>query len=513
MRAVKSLVACVFVAAGLFVVLPANAQKAKDSLRISVNDPFPSLSPYHYSVDEAVSFYRQVYERLLDFDERKQQFVPRLAKSWSRVNPTTLEFELREGITFHNGNKFDADDVVTLIDYIRDPKAKTRSPQRYTWVKNVEKLGPYKVRIEAEAVNALDVGYLTYFFAIYDGESLNSLEAKELYGKNTPYGTGPYKVTELDTNRGITVERFDGYAGDRQYMRAPVKQIRGIPIPDRQTQIAQLLTGGIDMVRNVSPEAAEELKSNPALGVTNMPSADMLIFGLDATGESGAKPLMDPRVRRAIWMAIDRDKLIKHIVPGGEAADKMKGMCFTEHNLACSITLPPVEHDLEGAKRLLAEAGYPNGFEMSYDVFAPIKQVGEAIAGDLLKVGIRAPVQAMPISIYTQRRTKGEQQAYSIFYPTALFPDAGNILENYFYGRGDASKDPLIHQAVEEGGREFDLGKRAKIYERAFNRNNEMNYIMAVSSMPTVYAHSKDVRIDANTLSRAGNTIGDFFWK
>jgi peptide/nickel transport system substrate-binding protein len=494
---------------------PAMAQKSKDTLRLAINDPFTILSGYCVPVDEAGNFYRRVYGTLVSFDERNQKAVPHLAKSWKRVNPTTLEFELFDNITYHNGDKFDADDVVSTIEYTSDPNQTFNFKSRYTWVAKVEKLGPYKVRIVGKEPNALDLGLLGYRTYIQNKESFEPLENKCDYGRLTPYGTGPYKVVSIDKNDGIVVERFDKFKGDPKYFRAPIKRIHGIPIPDKQTQIAQLITGGVDMLRNVTPDnAAEIIKSSKDLKLTVLPTGSFVYIVLDAAGRSGLKPLTDPRVRKAIWMALDRDTIIKHIVPGGQqgVALKMMKLCF-DHNIGCDGSNNAPKYDPAAAKRLLAEAGYPNGFELTYDVFIPIKYIGEAIAGSLRKVGIKANVNPVTINVFRQKQSAGEINMVSIFYPTAGHPDTGNILDVFFTGKRDYAHDDQMHKLMKAGSAEFDDAKRKAIYKQAMDLNNEKNYVMAFSSLPTNYVHSKDIEIKPNLLSGGDNYIDDYFWK
>ena len=497
------------------VAAPAMAQKSKDTVRIAINDPYTILSGYCVPVDEAGNFYRKIYGTLIAFDERKHQIVPELAKSWKRIDSRTLEFELFDNITFHNGNKFDADDVVSTIEYTADPKEVFPFKTRYTWVEKVEKLGPYKVRIVGKEPNAMDLGQLGYRTYIQDKESFDPLEKKCDYGRLAPYGTGPFKVISIDKNAGMVVERFDAFKGDPKYFRAPVKRIHGIPIPDRQTQMAQLMTGGVDMLRNVTPDNAEAMvKSNPELQITILPTGSFVYIVLDAAGRSGLKPLTDPRVRKAIWMALDRDTIIKGIVPGGKegVAEKMMKICF-DHNIGCdgSNKMPP--YDPAAARKLLVEAGYPDGFELTYDVFIPIKYIGEAIAGDLLKVGIRAKVNPVTINVFRQKQAAGEINMVSIFYPTAGHPDTGNILDVFFEGPRDYNRDPDIDKLMIAGLREFDEVKRKAIYKQAMDLNNERHYVMAFSSLPTNYVHSKDVVVKPNLLSAGDNYIDDYHWK
>ena len=156
----------VFFGAGALALAaaPAFAQKAKDTIRIAINDPFPTLLQYHHPADEATNFQKRVYDELIYLDEYNHKYIPMLAKSWTRVNPTTLEFELRDDITFHNGDKFDADDVKTTIDYVSDPKIPLTFKVRWTWIKSAEVLSPTKIRIESFQPNVQDL--MTYAMSI-----------------------------------------------------------------------------------------------------------------------------------------------------------------------------------------------------------------------------------------------------------------------------------------------------------------------------------------------------------
>jgi peptide/nickel transport system substrate-binding protein len=437
-----------------------------------------------------------------------------LAKSWKRVNETTLEFELRDDIKFHNGNKFDADDVIYTVNYVRDEKVSLTFKSRYTWVKDIEKLGPYKVRITSTEPNAIDLGLLAYRFYIWDAETWDKIEDKADYGRLAPVGTGQYKVTLLDKNKGVTVERDPNYNGNKEYFAAPIAKIHGTPIPDPQTRVAQLLTGGVDMIRNATPDHARELGSHPNLAVTNVPTAAQFYVALDSTGISGSKPTQDPRVRRAMFMAIDRDAIIKHLVPGGPegVAEKLQALCFKD-TIGCKFSKTPPAFDPVAAKKLLAEAGYPNGFDLEYVVFAPNKPLGEAIAGDLLKIGVRASVQPDAISVYRRKQGEGKLQMWSILFPTGSHPDADNILGVYFAGPAYRYyNDDTIAKWMEEGTREFDLKKREDIYQKIFDRVNEQSYILPVTSVPTVYVHTKQVRIEPSKLFAGERSVYDYVW-
>ena len=156
----------------LFSATPAHAQKSKDTMRIAANDQYSVLSPHDLPLDEAAPFYNQIYSPLMVVDEASGKFLPELAKAWRHIDPTTIEFDLRDDITLHSGKKFNADDIMAMIDYAIDPKVKIRSKNRYTWVKSTEKLGPHKFRVHLTKPYALDLFAFTYRFVAEDSDIL-----------------------------------------------------------------------------------------------------------------------------------------------------------------------------------------------------------------------------------------------------------------------------------------------------------------------------------------------------
>ncbi len=493
---------------------PGLAQKSKDTLRISLDEQIPLISTYHWPVGQAGAWFRRVYQGLVAFDEHNGKFVPALAKSWKRTSPTTIEFELRDDITFHSGNKFTADDFIHTVNYIADPKVKIRFKRRYTWIKKIDKISPYKIRVTAKKVNATDMALLGFCILVLDSKVHKTLQKKSDYGRLSASGTGPYKMTQIHRNKGVIAERFENFKGNPKHWRAPIKRIVGVHLPDDQTKLAELMTGGVQLVHNISPDNAKKIAKLPNLEVTNMYSNYMVFFAMDAANVSGNKALADPRVRKAVWMSIDRDALIKYIVPGGEKAEKMKALCFKTAN-ACKWTKDAPPYDPVKAKKLLAEAGYPNGFKMELLAITRIKDIGEAMAGEMRKVGIEVKVQPANIGVYRRRQGKGKLQSWIIAYPAGSFPDAGNHLAVFFDGsrKRYMGNDPIIGDAIKNGWGELDPVKRANIYSKAYDRANEMIYNMAVTSLPFVFGHTKDVMIKTSQLSAGDLHITDFFWK
>jgi len=495
----------------------AHAQKSEDTIRLAVNDPFNTIDAYTIGHDEANTFSRAIYQNLINFDEHKKEWVPVLAKSFKRIDSKTIEFELREGIKFHNGNDFDADDVKYTLEYIIDPNAKVIFKDRYSWIESVEILGKYKVRLHEKESFSTDLGTLAYRVRIYDKETHEPLQDKSDYGR-LGVGTGQYKLVSLDRNKGAVAERYDGFKGIPGYFNAPLKRMRAVFIPDEQTRVAQLMTGGIDLLRNINPDEAKELDgkkvpgSDVSMKITATASGVLLYVTLDAAGRSANKIMTDERVRKAFMMSVDREKLVRALVPGGDKAEMANSACISMV-FGCAPSTKPYPYDPEQAKKLLAEAGYPNGVDLQIDVFEPVKYIAEGLAGELRKTGFRASVQPLNSTVYVKKRGDGEFTAFVGNYPTATHPDMVTLWDFFFAGNRDYYHDQVIAKAYADGNQEFDDAKRTALYTPALDRINQLAYIMPLSEMPMLWAGDKDIEMSQDPLSAGLPLLGDFKWK
>jgi peptide/nickel transport system substrate-binding protein len=310
----------------------------------------------------------------------------------------------------------------------------------------------------------------------------------------------------------VKLERYEPNVGKYAHRRAPIKNIETKPIQDRQTQMAQLITGGVDMVREISSDMSEQLQGNPKIATTPMLSKQLLYVNFDALGRSGSSVFKDVRVRQAFIKAIPREQIVKTYIAGHEVAEVPKAICFEKAD-ACAPTTTPLAYDPDGARKLLAEAGVSGGFDVELSVYAPFRGVAEAMAGELRKVGIRASVQPMTLSVITKKREGGELTAQVQAYNTFAQPTMDNLLNHFFEGGRDYANDPIILEAAKAGYGETDLAKRTAIYRKAIDRVNEMSYVFPIIEQPTVYAHSADLKIEPNQFSLSEVRLGDFFWK
>lgn len=490
---------------------PALAQKSADTLRLAVNEPYRSMSPYHYPQSEGSFVSRTIFQTVIGYDARKRDFVPILAKSWKRIDDTTLEFELFDDITFHSGNRLTADDVVYTLKYTADPKVNLQFKPRYTWFKDIEKTGPFSFRIRGLVPNSTDLAHFAFRAHVFDSKVHAAMDDPEDYGRRSPVGSGPFAVASFDRAKGAALERAASFKKN-PYERAPVKRIEAIFLPDEQTRVAHLIAGSIDVFSNVSPDNAAALAERRDLAVTATDTLTVLWMHLDAIGRAGKAELKDPRVRKAMFMAIDRDAIIRHVIPGGQIAKQMNAMCF-DTMLACSYTQRAPSYDPAAARKLLVEAGYANGFDFVLDSQERAKTVAEAIGGMLQKVGIRTTISAHPSVTMQKRWTDGEQQGLVNSAPAATWPDASYMLDLIFSGEArDTVRDPQILRAYQEGRKVPDAARRQEIYRTAFDRMNELASHLPIASMPDLYAHRRDLRIEANPLTDTLTLVSDLVW-
>ena len=500
-------------AALMLAVSPVAAQKSKDTIRISTSESLKLLDPFFFTHFEAAPIYRTIYENLVGYDARHHKFVGILAKSWTSPQPGVYDFELRDDVMFSNGDKFTADDVVYFINFAIDPKTRIHNKPRYQWAKSAEKLGDYKVRVtvaKQTPKDLLDIASYTWGENSKVHKALG--EDNENYGRN-PIGTGPYRVSEMESNKAIVMVPNEKYkAGEAPIPAARVKRIEAVFIADQQVQMAQLMTGGIDIMRDPTPDQVTELSKNKNLTVTSMGAHNLIYLQYDAANRAGNKALSDARVRRALTMAINRDEMIKHIAAGGSSAKRLDSMCFDDM-LACEIApVPPAKFDPAAAKKLLAEAGFASGLEVELVSRQPSKDAAVAVAGYWNAVGVKTTVQLMTIVALDKARADGKLQTYIGERPLTT-SDASHVMEIFFLDRRrDYWDDKQIRDWAEEGYGIFNSEKRAQHYKQIFDRINEEALMLPIHSLPSVYIHTKDVKVFPNTLVDYDTNVTEFGW-
>lgn len=489
---------------------PAYAQKSQDTLRLAATQPVQTVSYYFDPTPDTVFESEAVFDDLLSYDVLHGKFEPLLAKSWKRIDPTTLEFDLRDDVAWQDGKPFTAADVVATLDWLADPKTVLRFKQNWSWIAKVEALGPYKLRVTAKRPTPYDLMRFAYVTAILPQHQPGTPQDKGY----RPIGTGPYRAVQVDDAKGIVLERNPAYRhGNPAKPGSPIGRITIQPVFEEGTRIAHLLAGSLDMIQ-VSYAQAEGLARDPRFAMTVVQGGSFIYAAFDAQGRSGAKPVTDERVRRALVMAIDKPALTR-LLAGDAKIDPPGAMCW-KAQLGCDYAAPLPSHDLAGAKKLLAEAGYPKGFPIEITTFTGTPaQIAEAVAGQWQKLGVRAKIDALPLIAYRKKQAAGKIQVMVAAWPAGNIPDVAGTVDAFFgAGPADYSGDKTLHALAAESDSAMDPDARKAIGRKMFDRATEQVYFVPIAPYPTVLVHTKDVMVTpSGRFTPFGYEVSDLRWR
>ena len=239
------------------------AGRADDTMNWATDREVAIVDPYYNNVRELVVMGHLGWDALLFRNLDTGEFEPLLATAWNWVDNVTLDVELREGVTFHDGSTFGAEDVVYTINHVSGPDSGVLTPNNVIWMKEAEALGPYKVRIHLKRPFPAALAYLSNAVLMmpeghYDGAPMTA-DGKKDYGAVAPVGTGPYQFVESKPGEYVLWAKNDAYFDGSPKGKPSIGNIRFRTIKEMNTQIAELLTGGLDWIWDVPKDQAERL--------------------------------------------------------------------------------------------------------------------------------------------------------------------------------------------------------------------------------------------------------------
>jgi peptide/nickel transport system substrate-binding protein len=425
------LVVLAVVTCGLLLSIGSVAHAAKDRVVVAFGSNIPTLDPHMHSSRLAHIADYHLYDTLL-YRSPKDDYKPGpgLATAIRSLNPTTWELKLRQGVKFHNGEPFNAEAVKFTIDRVLDPATKSVTRGNLTWIKEVKIVDEYTVQLLTEKPFPAAPEFLTLAY-IVPPKYLKSVGNEEFSRK--PIGTGPYKHVEWRKAEHLIVEANKEYWKDSPKGMPQIKTIVFRTIPETTTQIAELLSGGVDIIRNVPPDQIEVVKSSPNARISATRILRVNFLKLDSFGRASQTPLTNQKVREAMAYAINVDEMLSKIL-GGYA--ERTGSGVNPMHFGYDGAVKPYPYDPERAKKLLAEAGYPNGFEVGYDTtigrYPQDKEIAEVVVGQLAKVGIKVNLQAFEWgAFYDGVRAKKRAPIHDIGMSSEFF-DADNTMSLHF---------------------------------------------------------------------------------
>ncbi len=470
------------------IASPVVADKADDTLNLAWKNDLENLDAYQNTAREGIILARHVWDGLIYRNPETSEYEGNLATEWRWVDDTTLEFSLREGVKFHNGEAFNADDVVYTINFVADPANGVKPARNVEWLAGAEKIDDYTVRISLKFAFPAAFEFFAGALPMYPNEYHASVGPAGMAAN--PVGTGPYKITDQVQGESISLERNDEYYAGSPKGTPSIKYINWRVMPEVNTQYAELLSGGIDWAWQVPPDQAERFDAMGKLSVTNEMTMRIGYIGMDASDRYGDSPLDDLRVRRAIAHAVDRQGIVDALVKGASVV--VHSACFPSQ-FGCEQDVVQYEYDPEKAKALLAEAGYPDGFEIEMSTWyqdAP----PEAIQQSLANVGIKVTLNQSKYSPLRERVQNAEVPFLFMSWGSYSINDVSAITSKFFRGgKDDYAQDPEVIEWLKTADTVTDPEVRKANYSKALKKIASEVYWLPTWTFNSNYVFSKEL--------------------
>ena len=443
-----------------------------------------ALDPHYSVLGNDVATAQNMFERLIAFDA-DLRIRPGLALSWTVLDPLTWELKLRPGVRYHDGTQFTGNDVgASLLRSRAMPNSPAPQAGLIAALRDVEVIDPLTVRVHTLKPAPLLMEQIGQIFIV--PAKLASATTEDFNAGRAINGTGPYRFrSAIRGDRVVMAANPDYWGGPPAFATVTLKMIS-----NDANRIAALLSGQVDVIEAIPPTDIDALAARPGIALYSVISLRIVYVGLDAarddspfmTDKDGRKlyvnPLRDRRVRQALSKMINRATLVERVLAG---AGVPSGQMAPEGLGGFDPTIPVPEFDLQGARRLLAEAGYPNGFGLSVhgssNRFPKDSQIAQALGQMFTRGGLRVNgIDVMPYNVYAPQATSRKFSLFIFSYghsTSTSQPGISGILATYDAASGlgqlnrarysNAAFDTLLAQASAE----FDAPKRGALLAEA----------------------------------------------
>ena len=459
---------------------PSHAQQ----IAIGLGGDVTSMDPHYHNLTPNNNVADHIFGTLVHKDE-KQRMKPGLAESWRPIDDLTWEFKLRKGVKFHDGSDFTAEDVAFSID--RTAKV-PNSPGPFTiYTKQVTEavvVDPHTIRLKSASPYpnmAVDISTVH----IVSKKAAAQASTDDFNTGKAAIGAGPYRLVRYVRGDRIELARNDAYWGPKPHWERVTLRI----LTSDPSRVAALLAGDVQAIENIPTSDMAKLGKNANFQVFRTVSNRVIYLHLDSdrdkspfvTDKAGKpldrNPLKDVRVRRAMSKAINRQAIVDRVMEGLAIP---AGQLLPDGMFGVSPKLKPEPYDLDGAKKLLAEAGYPDGFGLTIHApnnrYVNDEQIAQAVAQMLTRAGILTKVEAMPANVFF---TRGSKLDFS-FLLVGWGADTGEVssplkslLATYHKdkGMGAANRgrysNPKMDQVLEQALATVDDAKREALLQQA----------------------------------------------
>ena len=454
--------------AALVVTLLAIAGNACDRrsepIVVALRSSIETLDPHTHNELMVWSLLSNFYDALVRFSPT-MTLEPSLAMSWERVDFRTTRFRLRSGVRFHDGTVFGAEDVVASF---RRASGHPRSGIKHylSGIKDVRAENEYSLIVETETAAPTLLNRLAYLFVVPRGE-------EGLAEITDPVGTGPYRYAGTRSDGSVVGRAFGGWRE-----RPPIEEVRFIGIDDETERARRFVAGDVDLAVALPDLQTSDIQQSPGRRLMTQPilGVRMVVVVPRAAQGTARKALEDPRVRRAMLAAIDRQRLADRVYQGNAtvASQYVPPVVF-----GYEPELRPVPYDPREARRLLAEAGFAGGFEVVLGHGHIPERLESCLIEDLDRIGVRLRPAAFPFSELV-KRVRAEEIPLMLFSRSSLTGDASEFLDSVIHSRDPARglggenyhgfSDPIVDGLIESADAELDSGRRLSLLQEAQRR-------------------------------------------
>ena len=482
------------------------------TLRWAAQNDVLTLDPHSQNHATTISILQHAYEPLVRYD-KNFQVEPCLATGWQQIGPTQWRFNLRKGVKFHDGSPFTADDVLFSFDRIRQPNG---NMQIYvSGINEMKKIDDHTVDFMLAGPNPVMLRNLTIFFIMSRAWAdktksqnvQNYKDKEETHASRHVNGTGAYLIKSWEPDKRIVLAANSNWWDKRE---GNATEVIYTPIKADATRVSALLSGDVDLVTDLPTQDVARLRQDPKLKVLDGHENRTIFIGMDQHNNElkyasvkGKNPFKDVRVRRALNMAVDRET-IKRVTMRGLSIPGGLMIAPGIHGYEKEIDrIPPF--DAEGAKKLLAEAGYPNGFEFTLDCpnnrYVNDEEICQALVGMWARIGLKPKLNAMPFANYIPKILNLDTSAYMLGWGVATF-DALYMLQSLArtkttgadgsFNQGRIS-DPKLDAMIDAMKTEMDQKKRDALIREALVTVRDRHYYVPLHYQLRPWAMKKNV--------------------
>ncbi|MFY7866629.1 ABC transporter substrate-binding protein [Roseateles sp.] len=478
-------------ALSLGVTLSLTALNAQaNSLRWAAQNDILTMDPHSQNHATTNAILMHAYEGLTRYSA-KYQVEPALATKWTYISPTQVRFELRRGVKFHDGSPFTADDVIFTFGRISQPQG---TMQIYVaGIKEIKKIDDFTIDVMLSAPtpillrNIIDFRIMSKTWAEKNKTTnVQDYKAKEdNFASRNVMGTGPYRITSWQPDQKISMVANKDWWDAKN--ASNVTEVSYLPIKSDPTRVAALLSGDVDMLTDLPTQDVARLKNDPKLKVIEGPEVRTIFFVMDQGSDElqgsnvkGKNPFKDKRVREALSVAIDREAIKRTIMRGLSIPAGL--MVAPGVNGNTPELDAPLKADTEKAKKLLAEAGYPSGFEVPLNCpnnrYVNDEEVCQAVVAMWARIGIKAKLAALPFAQHSLTFQRFEAPLFMLGWGVATY-DAQYFLQAVARTKATGAdgnfnfaklSDARLDQLVDGMKVEVDVAKRNAMVREALLR-------------------------------------------